>query len=47
MLASFQCSKCFDYHQNIEVTRLDSALKDYTHFATCPKTYQAVFVNLK
>lgn len=47
MKANFQCSKCFEYHTNIEITKLNSFLKNYTHFAECPNKKQAVFVNLK
>jgi hypothetical protein len=46
MLVSFQCSKCFKYHENQKATRLDSALKDYTHFTECPVKKQVVLINL-
>mgnify|MGYP003403492773 CR=1 FL=1 len=45
--ANFYCSKCFEYHQDIEVTRLDSALKDYSHYSECPIKKQVVLINLK
>ena len=45
--ANFYCSKCFEYHQDIEVTRLDSALKDYSHYSECPNKKQVVLINLK
>lgn len=45
-IANFQCNKCFEYHVNVEVTKLSSALKDYTHFAVCPIKSVAVFVNM-
>lgn len=47
MKANFKCSKCFEYHENIEITKLNSFLKDYTHFAECPIKKVAVFVVLK
>ena len=47
MKANFQCNKCFEYHTNIEVTKLNIFLKDYSHFAECPIKKQAVFVNVK
>lgn len=44
--ANFYCSKCFEYHQDIEATRLDSALKDYSHYSECPNKKQVVLINL-
>ena len=45
--ANFYCSKCFEYHENQEATRLDSALKDYSHYSECPIKKQVVLINLK
>lgn len=39
--ANFYCSKCFEYHQDIEVTRLDNS-----HYSECPIKKQVVLINL-
>ena len=42
-----ECSICSNPHLNIEVMKLTSAVKDYTHFTTCPNIKRILYLKLE